>query len=93
MDAQMILTTVPLAEIMEQMRVIVREELQNQNKSELAEKLLNSKEAAALLRITLVTLWQWEKDNRIVKYTLGGRAYFKYSELMASLKDLRKYGR
>jgi hypothetical protein len=43
------------------------------------------------LRVSLVTLWQWEKQGRISKYTMGGRTYFKYSELLAGLDTLQRY--
>jgi len=89
----MILTPVPIADLMEQMRVIVRDELKQQKVADLSEKLMTAKEAADLLRVSLVTLWQWEKDGRISKYTLGGRTYFKYSELMANLNNLKRYSK
>lgn len=87
----MILTPVPLADLMAKMRDVVRDELQQQSRADLSEKLMTAKEAANLLRVSLVTLWQWEKQGRIAKYALGGRTYFKYSELMASLETLQRY--
>jgi len=87
----MILTPVPVAELMAQMRDIVRDELQQQQRNDLAEKLLTAQETADLLRVSLVTIWQWEKQGRITKHTLGGRTYFKYSEIMASLETLQRY--
>jgi excisionase family DNA binding protein len=91
MDAQLILTPVPLADLMAQIRATVRDELKQQQVADLAEKLMTAKEAADLLRVSLVTLWQWEKQGRIIKHSMGGRTYFKYSELMASLKTLQRY--
>ena len=87
----MILTPVPLADLMAKMRDIVRDELQQQIRADLSEKLMTAKEAADLLRVSLVTLWQWEKQGRIAKYAMGGRTYFKYSELMANLETLQRY--
>ena len=87
----MILTPVPITDLMAQMRDIVRDELQQQQRANLAEKLLTPKEAAELLRISLVTLWSWEKQARIVKHSMGGRTYFKYSELMGNLETLQRY--
>lgn len=87
----MILTPVSLTTILDGFREIVRDELQQQSRADLSEKLMTAKEAADLLRVSLVTLWQWEKDGRISKYTLGGRTYFKYSELMANLSTLQRY--
>ncbi len=91
MDNTMILTPVSISDLMAQMRVIIRDELRQKQTEALAEKLLRANEAADLLRVSLVTLWQWEKQGRISKYTMGGRTYFKYSELMANLQTLQRY--
>jgi excisionase family DNA binding protein len=91
MDAQMILSSVPIADLMAQMRELIRDELKEQSRADLSEKLMTAKEAGDLLRVSLVTLWQWEKQGRITKYSMGGRTYFKYSELMASLDTLQRY--
>jgi excisionase family DNA binding protein len=91
MESTMILTPVPIADLMARMRDIVRDELQQQSRADLSEKLMTAKEAADLLRVSLVTLWQWEKQGRIPKYAMGGRTYFKYSELMSSLETLQRY--
>jgi excisionase family DNA binding protein len=91
MDSKIILTPVSIADLMQQIRAVVRDELQQQQTSELQEKLLTPKETADLLRISLVTLWEWEKQGRIVKYKMGGRTYFKYSEIMASFETLQRY--
>lgn len=87
----MILTPVPVADLMAQLREAIREEIQKQQRADLAEKLLTANETAELLRVSLVTLWQWEKQGRITKHTLGGRTYFKYSEIMAALETLQRY--
>lgn len=87
----MILTPVPLADLMAQIRATVRDELKQQQVADLAEKLLTPKEAADLLRVSNVTIWSWEKAGRITKHSMGGRTYFKYSELMASLETLQRY--
>ena len=87
----LILTPVPVADLMAQMRDIVRDELRQQQRAELSEKLLTPKETADLLRVSTVTVWQWEKQGRIVKHTMGGRTYFKHGELMASLETLQRY--
>lgn len=70
-----------------------RAELQAQKQTELQERLLTPKETADLLRVSLVTLWQWQKQDRIIKHQIGGRTYFKYSELMNSLETLKRYSK
>ena len=89
-EANIVFFSMPIADLMAQIRVIVRDELKQQQVADLAEKLLTAKEAAALLRISTVTLWQWQKNGRIIKQKMGSRTYFKYSELMAGLENLKK---
>ncbi len=91
MEANILLSPVSIADLMANVRVIIRDELRQQQTSDLQEKLLTAKEAADLLRVSLVTLWQWEKQGRITKHSMGGRTYFKYSELMAGLDTLQRY--
>jgi excisionase family DNA binding protein len=88
---QIFFSPIELAELLEGFRSIVKAELQQQQRADLSEKLMTAKEAADLLRVSLVTLWQWEKQGRISKYSMGGRTYFKYSELMAGLDTLQRY--
>ena len=91
MNQNFILTPIPVADLMAQMRDIVRDELRQQQRADQSEKLLTPKETADLLRVSVVTIWQWEKQGRIVKHSMGGRTYFKYGELMASIETLNRY--
>jgi len=88
---KLILSPIELGAFMEAFRAIVRDELQHQHQSEKSDELLTAKEAAALLKISLVTLWQWEKDGRVKKHIMGGRAYYKHSEIMAGMDSLKRY--
>lgn len=47
--------------------------------------LITPKEACNLLQITIVTLWRYQKKGRIKAYGLGGKRYFKRSEILDSL--------
>jgi excisionase family DNA binding protein len=88
---KLILSPIELEAFMEAFRVIVRDELQHQHQTEKSDELLTAKEAAALLKISLVTLWQWEKAGRVKKHKIGSRVYFKHSEIMASIENLQPY--
>lgn len=81
----------PDADLISQMRDIIRDELRQQKLAELSEKLLTPKETAAMFSVSIVTLWKWEKQGRIVKYYIGGRTYFKHGELMASMGAIKRY--
>ena len=52
------------------------------------EKLLTQPEAIKFLGKSRQTLIKWRKNNIITAYRLGGRIYFKESELLSALKKL-----
>lgn len=62
---------------------------------ELLEKFLSPKETRKLFNpeISLVTLDAWAEKGYIRKYHIGGRTYYKYSEILQALKSLKKYQR
>lgn len=47
--------------------------------------LITREEAMAFLRVTGATLWRWERAGKVKSYGLGGKRFFKKSELEASL--------
>jgi len=47
--------------------------------------LLTPKEAVQLLRISIPTLWRWEKKGKVKCYGICGKRYYKRSELLESL--------
>jgi len=59
-------------------------ELPNQSKVE-SEILLTRTDAARKLKISLVTLNDWTKRGMVQSWIIGGRVYYKDSELEASL--------
>ncbi len=74
------------------MRNVFRDEIQNL-KHELntgnpkkQEQLLTKKELCELLNISETTAWSWQKSGKIKCHSIGGRRYYKLSELENSLK-------
>ena len=68
-------------------------EANRQERKELVEeKLLTAKEVAQLFSVSTVTISSWVSKGLLTKYTIGGRNKFKYSEVMDSLKTLKRYG-
>lgn len=59
-------------------------ELQLNKKAE-NEILLTRKEAAGMLKISLVSLNDWTRRGLVQSYSIGGRVYYKANELEASL--------
>lgn len=50
-----------------------------------ADDLITPKEACEILQCTSVTLWRWEKKGRVTPYGIGGKKFFKRSELLQSI--------
>lgn len=50
--------------------------------------LLTRKETADLLNVNLATLWRYTKSGKLTNYGIGGRTYYKRSEVMESVKPL-----
>ncbi len=50
-----------------------------------SENLITREEALKFLKVTPATLWRWEKEGKIQSYGMGGKRYFRKSELEASL--------
>lgn len=94
-QSTIILTTVPLAELLSGMRQIVKDELQSKQRHELEEKLLSPAEAVKLFqpKISTVTLSAWTKAGHLKSYRIGGRVYYKLSEVLSSLTTLKRYKR
>jgi len=49
--------------------------------------LLTPKETAELLRISIPTLWRWQKKGKVKCYGIGGKRYYKRSEIVESLTE------
>lgn len=52
------------------------------------EKLLTQPEAIKFLRKSRQTLIKWRSKNIVTSYRLGGRIYYKQSELISALEKL-----
>ncbi len=62
---------------------------------ELQEKLLSPEETCNLFKpkLTKPTLETYAEKGYVTKYHLGGRTWYKYSEVIEALKTLRRYTR
>ncbi len=49
-------------------------------------KFLTRKEVAALLRISLPTLYTWTKKEVLKSYNVEGRVYYDFDEVVKSIK-------
>jgi excisionase family DNA binding protein len=91
MQQKIILTTTE--ELRELVTDIIRSEKPNLPESTKQENLLSRKQAAALLGITLPTLWDWTRTGKVQGYRISRRVYYKRDELDAALKGMNILGR
>lgn len=64
----------------------LRDELSNHSDSQQKEEVvLNAKQAASVLNVSLPTLHKWKKEGTIPYHRKGGRIYFIESELVDSI--------
>lgn len=90
---QVALYPIPLTILRSEIQEIIRTELMSREKADLEEKLLSPAETCKLFQpnISKVTLAKWTSEGRIQEHRIGGRVYYKYSDIMASLQTLKKY--
>jgi hypothetical protein len=95
MEGQVILSSIPLEQLEHLLTSIVRKEIREKDLEDLNEKLLSPEETCKLFApcISRPTLESYVRKGVFIKYNLGGRCWFKYSEIMAALKTLKRYQR
>ena len=64
-----------------------KKELVNQTAKE---NLLTREQVLELLQINSSTLWHWQNKGKIQVYKFANKCYYKRSELMNSLTQLKK---
>jgi len=92
----LILTNVPVESLLEPFKDIVRRELEAHfSKNEEEEQLLSREEARKIFipSVSKVTLIKWERLGLLYSYRIGGRIYYKRSEVILSAQQIRRYGR
>jgi hypothetical protein len=92
---QVLLSPIPLQILKNELTEIVRAEISKKQREDVEEKLLSPAETCKLFQpsISKVTLAKWAKEGRLTEHRIGGRVYFRYSEVLASLQTLKKYKR
>ena len=89
---QILLSGITPEQLVELLRPMIREEFRlGMSKQE--EKLISPAEACKLFKpaISKTTLAAWTKQGLLTEYRIGGRVYYKISEVFKSLKSLKKY--
>lgn len=55
------------------------------------EIILTRQETAALLSVSLVTLWDWTNKNILKAYRIGTKVRYKKNEVLLALKQMNKF--
>jgi hypothetical protein len=92
---QVLFCPIPLEELEARFQKIIQEEIAKKDQEATLEKLLSPEETRKLFSpaVSKVTLHHWAKQGRIKQHRLGGRVFYKYSEVLDSLVHLKKHGR
>ena len=89
---QLILSPISLEQLKTEISSSVKHEFESHFKNHLAPlqtELLTRKEAAKLLGVSLVTLLDWTKTNRVTGYRIASRVRYKRAELESSLIQIK----
>lgn len=89
---EIIISGMTAADLVEIFRPMIQDEVKRL-KDEQPEKLLSPKETCKMFQpaISLPTLKSWTEQDKLKDHRIGGRVFYKQSEVLASLTTLRKY--
>lgn len=84
-----------LNELETRFRVIVKEELTSHIPNNEPEQLMSPDQTRKMFSpaVSKVTLIKWTKTGKLTAHRIGGRVYYKRSEILEALLTLKKYGR
>ena len=91
-----ILSPVPYAQLLEDMRAIIRHETAQQSTSaspselNAGSDLLTVQEAAELLDVCPQTIHEWKRRGLLTYHKMGRRTYLKRAEVLAALKSEKR---
>ena len=90
-----LLCPLPHEELVAQFQKVLKEEITKKNQETALERLLSPEETRKIFAppVSKVTLHHWAKQGRLKQHRIGSRVFYKYSEVLDSLVQLKKYGR
>ncbi len=74
----------------ERLKKTLQELLRSFIKQKENDDLLTREEAYKFLKINSSTLWTWTNKGKVKAYGIGSKRYYKRSELLESIKPLKK---
>lgn len=86
---------VPLEQLTSTIDRIVQIRIREKQAEDLQEKFLSPKETSKMFSpsVSVVTLDAWAEKGYLNKHYIGGRTYYKYSEVVEAVKKRKKYQR
>jgi hypothetical protein len=92
---QVLLTPIPVDVFINQILSTINHAFETKQRKEFEEKLLTAVEACKVFvpAIAKSTLHQWTAQGLIPVHRIGGRIFYKYSEIIEAAKRVRKYDR
>ena len=75
-------------ELLTELKLLIRDLQLEQNKEE---ELLSRQETAKLLKVSLVTLWDWTKKDIVPAYRIGYKVRYKKREVLSALKPKNRF--
>lgn len=94
-DDPIVLMPISLDALLDKIEEIVSKILKGDQEEKIQSMLLSPAEACKLFNpaISRVTLHKWTKQGLIPSHRIGGRVFYKVSELVQAAKPIRKYDR
>ena len=91
-SSQVILSGLTPADLVELLRPMIQEEVKALI-AEKTERLLSPAETCKLFHppISKVTLSAWTKKGKLQEHRLGGRVFYKQSEILERLHSIKRY--
>lgn len=94
-NEQIVLLPISLTALLDKIEEIVSKILKGDQEEKIQSMLLSPTEACKLFNpiISKVTLHKWTKQGLIPSHRIGGRVFYKVSELVEAARPIRKYDR
>lgn len=90
---EIVFTQVPVDDLIERITASVVEKICRDQPNTYDEQLISGDKARIVFdpEISRQTLSNWTRDGQIKSYRIGGRVFFKRSEIISAAKEMKKY--
>ena len=84
---------ISVSELMAVLQPLIENAVEGSIKKDLQEKLLSIDETRKLFspKISRPTLDKWTDKGILARYYVGGRPYYRYSEIIAAIQNDKRY--